>query len=46
MPISRQYLFVAIAGENEIKEGKVMLKNMTTGEQTMVTSDELIDIVG
>ena len=38
--------FVAIAGENEIKEGKVMLKNMTTGEQTMVTSDELIDIVG
>ena len=38
--------FVAIAGENEIKEGKVMLKNMTTGEQTMVTSDELIYIVG
>ena len=37
--------FVAITGENEIAEGKVMLKNMVTGEQQMVTPDELIEIV-
>ena len=35
--------FVALAGENEMKEGKVTLKNMETGEQQMVTPDELID---
>ena len=33
--------FVAIVGENEMKEGKVMLKNMTSGEQSLVTPDEL-----
>lgn len=37
--------FVALAGENEIASGKVTLKNMTTGEQTLVTTDELINIV-
>ena len=37
--------FVAITGENEIAEGKVMLKNMVTGEQQMLTPDELIEIV-
>lgn len=37
--------FVALAGENEINEGKLTLKNMATGEQTMVTPDELIAIV-
>ena len=37
--------FVALAGENEINEGKLSLKNMATGEQTMVTPDELIAIV-
>ncbi len=37
--------FVALAGENEISEGKVMLKNMATGEQTLVTPDELIAAV-
>lgn len=37
--------FVAITGENEIAKGKVMLKNMVTGEQQMVTPDELIEIV-
>ncbi|MBP8758321.1 MAG: histidine--tRNA ligase [Prevotella sp.] len=37
--------FVALAGENEINEGKFTLKNMATGEQTMVTPDELIAIV-
>lgn len=37
--------FVALAGENEINEGKLTLKNMATGEQTMVTPAELIAIV-
>ena len=35
--------FVAIAGENEIAEGKFTLKNMITGEQNLVTPDELVD---
>ena len=34
--------FVALAGESEMEEGKVTLKNMTTGEQTLVTPEELI----
>ena len=34
--------FVAIVGENEMKEGKVMLKNMMSGEQSLVTPEELV----
>ena len=34
--------FVAIVGENEMAEGKVMLKNMTTGEQRLLTGEELV----
>ena len=34
--------FVAIAGENEMQEGKLTLKNMATGEQALVTPEELI----
>ena len=37
--------FVALAGENEISQGKVMLNNMATGEQNLVTPDELIAAV-
>ena len=37
--------FVAIVGENEIAEGKLMLKNMTTGEQTLLTVKEAINIL-
>ena len=37
--------FVAILGENEMNEGKVTLKNMATGEQAMVTAEELIKVV-
>ena len=37
--------FVALAGENEINEGKYTLKNMSTGEQQLVTAEELINIV-
>ncbi len=34
--------YVAIVGENEMQENCVMLKNMTTGEQCMVSESELI----
>lgn len=37
--------FVAMAGENEINEQKITLKDMTTGEQSLVTTDELIEKV-
>ena len=37
--------FVALAGDSEINEGKITLKNMTTGEQKMVMIDELIEMV-
>ena len=37
--------FVALAGENEINEGKYTLKNMSIGEQQLVTAEELINIV-
>ncbi len=39
---AKNILFVAIIGENEMKEGKAMLKNMETGEQRLVSTDELI----
>ena len=39
---AKQIPFVALAGENEINEGKVMLKNMETGEQQLLTPDELL----
>ena len=34
--------FVAIVGENEMNEGKLTLKNMSTGEQSLVTPEELL----
>ena len=37
--------FVAIVGENEMNKGKLTLKNMTTGEQSLLTPDELLAIV-
>ena len=39
---AKQIPFVALAGENEINEGKITLKDMTTGEQMLVTADELL----
>ena len=33
--------FVAMTGETEMQAGKVMLKNMTTGEQKLVSPEEL-----
>ena len=37
--------FVALAGENEMREGKFTLKNMATGEQRLLTIDEMIQAI-
>ena len=42
---AKQIPFVVLAGENEMAEGKFTLKNMLTGNQQLVTAEELIDIV-
>ena len=39
---AKQIPYVALAGENEMAEGKLTLKNMESGEQMLVTPDELI----
>ncbi len=39
---NKQIPFVAIIGENEMNDKKVMLKNMKTGEQTLCNFEELI----
>ncbi len=35
--------FVALVGENEMNEGKVTLKNMATGEQALISVEELTE---
>ncbi len=40
---AKQIPFVALAGENEISQGKFTLKNMLTGEQKMVTVEEMVE---
>ena len=42
---AKHIAFVALAVDNEIEQGKVTLKNMATGEQHLVSPDELIKIV-
>ena len=42
---AKQIPFVALAGENEMSEGKMTLKNMETGEQKMLTPDELVELL-
>ena len=37
--------FVVLAGDNEMAAGKVTLKNMESGDQTLVTAEELIATV-
>ena len=39
---AKEIPFVALAGENEMGQGRLTLKNMLTGEQTLVTPEELI----
>jgi histidyl-tRNA synthetase len=40
---AKQIPFVVLAGDNEISQGRLTLKNMETGEQQLVTPDELVD---
>lgn len=42
---AKQIPFVAIVGETEMKEGKLTLKDMMTGEQLSLTVDQLIQKV-
>ncbi len=42
---AKQISFVAMAGENEMNEGKVTLKNMETGDQQTLSAEELIAAV-
>ena len=39
---AKQIPYVALAGENEMAEGKLTLKHMESGEQKLVTPEELI----
>ena len=41
----KQIPYVVLAGENEISEGKLTLKNMVTGKQQLLTAEELIGVV-
>jgi histidyl-tRNA synthetase len=41
---SKKIPFVAIVGSDEMEAGKVMLKNMLSGEQQLVTLDELVQL--
>ena len=42
---AHQVPFVALVGETEMAEGKVTLKNMTTGEQQSFTPEELLEAI-
>jgi len=42
---AKQIPFVALAGENEMAAGKLTLKNMLTGDQQLVSAEELISAV-
>ena len=39
---AKEIPFVVLAGENEMAQGKLTLKNMVTGEQMLVSPEELI----
>lgn len=41
---AKQIAFVAMAGENEMKENKITLKNMETGEQMLVPISDFLDV--
>ncbi len=42
---AKQIPFVALAGDDEMQSGKITLKNMTTGEQTLLTPQQLIESI-
>ncbi len=37
--------YVALVGENEIKEGKLMLKDMVSGNQQLVSIEEVVELL-
>ena len=39
---AKQIPYVALAGDEEMKKGKITLKNMNTGKQELLTTDRLI----
>ena len=39
---AKQIPYVALAGDDEMKKGKITLKNMNTGKQELLTTDRLI----
>ncbi len=42
---AKEIPYVALAGENEIAQGKLTLKNMLSGDQQLLTPEELINIL-
>ena len=42
---AKQIPFVALAGDDEMQAGTITLKNMTTGEQTLLTPQQLIESI-
>ena len=42
---AKQIPFVALTGENEMSAGKLTLKNMLSGDQQLLTAEELINVV-
>jgi len=43
---SKQIPFVVIIGESERQKGECLLKNMKTGDQTVISPDQLIQSIG
>lgn len=42
---AKQVRYVVLAGETEIAEGKITLKNMETGEQKLISKDDLLVVI-
>ena len=42
---AKQIPYVAIVGESELAEGKVNIKNMTTGEQMLVDAEQILEYI-
>jgi histidyl-tRNA synthetase len=42
---AKQIPYVVLAGESEMQAGKVTLKNMETGEQQLLTAEEVVAVV-
>ena len=42
---AKQIPYVAIVGESELAEGKINLKNMVTGEQTLIDAGSIVECI-